>query len=107
MPAHFASRMRTLRKIVRSLLLCAVFSSQGARADVLFIDLNLNSSEVEAARRALAHRNPPEKLIVLPPIPSSVRVQAERAARASERVSHLGRHTNDREERYQTTASRW
>jgi hypothetical protein len=55
--------------------LIAALTSSLARADILFLDYNISSNEVRAAREAATQRD--EKLIVLPAIPQSLRNEVD------------------------------
>ena len=65
-------------KIVNSLIFASLLICQQiAFADVLFIDLNMSSKEIDAARRGAAARG--EKLIVIPNISEQARKKIETA----------------------------
>lgn len=52
---------------MKNLLLTILLFSSSVYADILFIDMNNSSKEIDAAKRAAATRG--EKLIVLPKLP--------------------------------------
>lgn len=73
-----SSRSRQVWLMTLSLMMLSLISSQ-ARGDILFLDLNNNPKEIEAAQKAARARG--ERLIVRPIIPAAVQRNMQDASR--------------------------